>query len=189
MSEDFVASVELQHEITQWYSREARLLDGREYQKWLALCRPEIRYIVPGRSHGLVDNGQRGSEAMLSVENELEGVDSGGLPIRDETYPYLMLRVERAFKPNSWADNPPARTRRVVGNVEIMGVEGDRLSVTSVFHLYWARPGSANHLYAGQRRDVLVRAESQAPGDLRLLRREVVLDFSNIEYPTVGLFF
>ena len=162
---------------------------GREYQKWLALCAPEIRYVVPGRSNPLVDNGRRGHEDMLAVERELEGRDSDGLPIRDETLPYLMVRVERAFKPNSWAENPPARTRRIIGNVEIVAQDGDRLSVVSAFHLHWTRPGSARFTYAGQRRDVLLRAEGRAPGDLRIERREVVLDMADIEYPTVGLFF
>jgi 3-phenylpropionate/cinnamic acid dioxygenase small subunit len=182
-----LASPELQHEIEQWYYREARLLDGREYQKWLALCAPEIRYIVPGRSNPLIDNADRGNESMISVDNELEGRDSDGLPIRDETLPYLMIRVERAFKPNSWAENPPARTRRIVGNVEITGSEGDTLSVLSAFHLHWTRPGNATYLYAGQRRDVLRRAAGEATGDVRLLRREVVLDMADIEYPTLGL--
>lgn len=188
MSDVTPSSLELQHEVEQWYYREARLLDGREYQKWLALCAPDIRYIVPGRGNPLVDNRERGNEDMISVEKELEGRDSDGLPIRDETLPYLMLRAERAYKPNSWAENPPARTRRIVGNVEITGIEGDHLSVTSAFHLHWARPGSATYLYAGQRRDVLPRAEGGATGDLRILRREVILDMADIEFPTLGLF-
>lgn len=179
---------ELQHEIEQWYYREARMLDGREYQKWLALCDPGIRYIVPSRGNPLVDNSLRGSEEMISVDRELEGRDSDGLPIRDESLPYLMLRVERAFKPNSWAENPPARTRRIVGNVEIVGVDGRQHSVVSAFHLHWARPGSQSYLYAGQRRDVLVRGEGEAFGDHRILRREVVLDMAEIEYPSLGLF-
>ena len=116
MSDDFLASPSLQHEIEQWYYREARLLDGREYQKWLALCAPEIRYVVPGRGNPLVDNALRGTEEMISVERELEERDGDRLPIRDETLPYLMVRVERAFKPNSWSENPPARTRRRIWN-------------------------------------------------------------------------
>lgn len=188
MSNETLTSLELQHEIEQWYYREARMLDGREYRKWLGLCAPEIRYIVPGRSNPLVDNRLRGSEDMISVERELEGRDSDGLPIRDETFPYLMVRVERAYKPNSWADNPPSRTRRIVGNIEITGIEGDQISVVSAFHLHWARPGSPSYLYAGQRRDVLRRADGAAPGDLHILRREVVLDMADIEFPTLGLF-
>lgn len=188
MSDEVLASPELQHEIEQWYYREARMLDGRQYQKWLGLCAPEIRYIVPGRSNPLVDNARRGHEDMISIEHELEGHDSDGLPIRNETLPYLMLRVERSFKANAWAENPPARTRRIVGNVEITGTQGNEISVVSAFHLHWARPGSASFLYAGQRRDVLQRAEEGAPGDLRILRREVVLDMADIEFPTLGLF-
>ncbi len=189
MSEDFRASLELQNEIEQWYYREARLLDGREYQRWLALCAPEIRYIVPARGNPLVDNAERGSESMISVERELEGREGDRLPIRDETLAYLTVRVERAFKPNSWAENPPARTRRLVGNVEITGTEGERWSIVSAFHLHWTRPGSTTFLYGGQRRDVLARAEGGGTGDFRLVRREVILDLADIEYPTLGLLF
>ena len=79
MSDAFQPGLELQHEIEQWYYREARLLDGREYQKWLALCAPEIRYIVPGRGNPLVDNAERGTEAMAIVaelEAEIERLRS-----------------------------------------------------------------------------------------------------------------
>lgn len=182
-----VASPELQHEIEQWYYREARLLDGRQYESWLGLCAPEIRYVVPGRGNPLVDNRERGTEAMISVDRELEGVESDGLPLRDETLPHLMMRAQRAYKPNSWAENPPARTRRIVGNVEILESDGGRLRVLSNFHLHFARPGSATSFYAGQRRDVLLVGDE--PGAYRLLEREVVLDFSDLAFPTVGLFF
>lgn len=174
---------ELQHAVEQWYYREARLLDGRQYQKWLELCAPEIQYVVPGRGNPLVDNALRGNEDMIGVDRELEGVDSDGLPIRNETLPYLTLRVERAYKANSWSENPPARTRRIIGNVELNGQEGERLSVSSNFHLHYARPGLRSFFYAGQRRDVLL-AEG---GDHKLARREVILDMAEIDFPTVGL--
>ena len=57
-----------------------------------------------------------------------------------------MLRVERSFKANAWAENPPARTRRIVGNVEITGIQGDEISVVSAFHLHCTRPGSPSFL-------------------------------------------
>lgn len=175
---------ELQHEIEQFYYREARLLDGREYKKWLALCSEDIRYTMPSRTNPLVDNALRGTEEMLSVERELEGSESDGTPIRNETHVYLALRVERCFKANSWSENPPARTRRIIGNVEITGREAERLSVLSNFHLFYSRPGSADFLYAGQRRDVLVRSAES----LLIAQREIVMDLANIEYPTLGLF-
>jgi len=179
-----VVTPELQHAIEQWYYREARLLDGRQYRSWLGLCSEAIQYVMPARTNPLVDNEAKGREEMLDVERELEGQDSDGCPIRNESYPYLALRVERSFKPNAWAENPPARTRRIVGNVEVVGVEGDRLSVTSNFQLFYSRPGSRNFLYAGQRRDVLLHDA----GGYKLLRREIVMDLATIDVPTLGLF-
>jgi len=175
---------ELQLAVEQFYYTEARLLDGRQYQSWLTLCSEGIRYVMPARTNPLVDNAERGAESMISVERELEDVVSEGTPIRDETYPILALRVERSFKANSWAENPPARTRRIVGNIEIYDVEDTRLSVLSVFHLFYCRPGSENFLYAGQRRDVLLRLEQ----GFRIESREIVMDMADIEYPTLGLF-
>lgn len=178
-------SPELQHTVEQFYYREARLLDNRQYQTWLSLCSPSIRYVMPARTNPLVDNDLRGNEDMISVERELDSDDSVGTPIRDEGFPYLMLRVERSFKANAWAENPPARTRRIVGNVEIVEVAEDRLSAVSNFHLFYARPGSDNFLYAGQRRDTLLRSED----GFRIERREIVMDVAEIQVPTLGLFF
>jgi 3-phenylpropionate/cinnamic acid dioxygenase small subunit len=184
-----LVSPELQLAVEQWYYREARLLDNRQYKTWLGLCSPEIRYVMPARGNPLVDNAERGNENMICVERELEGADSDGSPIRNESYAYLMLRVERSFKANAWSENPPARTRRIVGNVETLEVADDQLRTTSNFHLFFARPGSANFLYAGQRRDILLRDETPGGSDFRIASREIVMDMANIEVPTLGLFF
>ncbi|QFU76233.1 hypothetical protein EY643_11485 [Halioglobus maricola] len=176
---------EQQRELERFYFHEARLLDNRQYQQWLALVAPEVEYIMPSRVNAMVDNRERGNEHMISVERELEGLGSQGSPIREEGYIHLMLRVERAFKINSWSENPPPRTRRIVGNVELMGSDGVERQVLSNFHLHYARPGSADFLYCGQRRDTLLATEE----GLRIRRREVVLDYSDIEYPTLGLLF
>jgi 3-phenylpropionate/cinnamic acid dioxygenase small subunit len=180
-----VTSPVQQRALEQFYYREARLLDARQYQQWLVLIDPDIQYRLPARVNVQVDNRHRGEEHMISVERELEGAESMGCPIREETYLHLMLRVERAFKINSWSENPPARTRRIVGNIELMAHSGDRYSVLSNFHLYYARPGSAAVVYAGQRRDELVATD----GDYRLRQREVVLDYADIAFPTLGLLF
>jgi 3-phenylpropionate/cinnamic acid dioxygenase small subunit len=176
---------ELQFSVEQFYYYEARLLDGRQYRTWLELCSPEIRYVMPARTNPLVENADRGNESMIAVEHELDGVDSDGAPIRDENFIYLSLRVERSFKPNAWAENPPARTRRIVGNVEVFDVEEDRLSAISSFHLHYARPGSEDFLYAGQRRDELFRVED----GYRIAQREIIMDVADIALPTLGLFF
>ena len=177
------ASPEQQRDLERFYFHEARLLDNRQYKQWLALVSENITYLMPSRINVLVNNSERGNEHMISVERELEGAESMGCPIREETYIHLMVRVERAFKVNSWSENPPARTRRIVGNIELMGHEGEELSVLSNFHLYYARPGGDNFIYSGQRRDKLAQAED----GYRIVRREVVMDYANIDVPTLGL--
>jgi 3-phenylpropionate/cinnamic acid dioxygenase small subunit len=176
---------ELQLSLEQFYYREARLLDNRKYQDWLALCAPDISYSMPSRTNPLVDNRAQGQQDMISVERELEDLDSDGCPLRDENIIHLMLRVERAYKRNSWAENPPARTRRIIGNVELTALDGEKLSVLSNFHLFYARPGSADFFYAGQRRDTLVNSGD----DYLISRREVIMDIAEINVPTLGLIF
>ena len=180
-----MSPLELQHRVEQFYYREARMLDSREYQQWLALVTESIRYVMPARVNQFVDNRKQGQEQMIAIEHELEGVDSDGCPLREEGYANLFVRVDRAYKINSWAENPPARTRRIIGNVEVMSEEEGVLKVTSNFHLFFARPGSANYIYSGQRNDqLLVEGESY-----RIDYREVVMDYADIEYPTMGLLF
>lgn len=181
----FKLTPELQLSVEQFYYQEARMLDSRQYQQWFALVTEDLRYIVPSRINVMVNNRERGSEDMISIERELEGADSEGCPLREEGYLQMMIRVERAYKMNSWSENPPARTRRLVSNVEILADEDDVLQVISNFHMHYARPGNDNYLYAGQRRDSLRRVD----GDYKIAHREVVLDYANIDYPTVGLFF
>ena len=186
MSDEAVAtSPEQQRALEAFYFREARLLDNRQFRQWLALLCEDIRYLVPSRVNVQVDNRRRDQEAMLSVERELEGEDSRGCPIREEGYLQLTLRAERAYKINAWAEQPPARTRRLVGNVELLAQEGSQYRVISNFHLAYTRPGCANALYSGQRRDLLLAAGS----GFRLQRREVVLDYAEIALPTLGLLF
>jgi len=108
-----------------------------------------------------------------------------GCPGRKESYRHLLLRVERAYKINSWSENPPARTRRIVGNVELMARAGDEYSVLSNFHLHYARPGSGSFLYSGQRRDLLL----DVGVGYKLRQREVILDYADIALPTLGLLF
>jgi len=182
-----VTTPEQQRSLERFYHYEARLLDSRQYQQWLALLCPDIRYTMPARVNVQVDNRDHGSEGMLAIERELERPDSAGCPVREEGYIHLMLRAERAFKINSWSENPPSRTRRLIANVELMEEHSSRLLVYSNFHLYYARPGSENFIYSGQRRDELQPGE--APGSFILAQREVIMDYASIEFPTLGLLF
>ena len=178
-------SPDQQRALERFYHHEARLLDNRQYQQWLALVTEDIQYTMPSRVNVAVNNRDRGNEEMLSIDRELEGADSMGCPIREENYIHLMVRVERAYKMNSWSENPPARTRRIIGNVGLMSMDGNLHTVLNNFLLYYARPGSDNYVYSGQRRDMLLQEEDS----YKIQHREVILDYSDLSLPTVGLLF
>jgi len=179
-------SPEQQRELERFYHYEARLLDNRQYRQWLALIARDIAYIMPARVNVQLNNRERGCESMLDLSGELETADSSGCPLREEGYIHLMLRVERAYKINSWSENPPARTRRLIGNIELMGEEGEQLTVISNFHLYYARPASESFFYSGQRRDTLRRQPGET-GSFLICRRELIMDYAEVEVPTMGL--
>jgi 3-phenylpropionate/cinnamic acid dioxygenase small subunit len=182
-----MASLEEHHRISQFYFHEARLLDERQYQQWLALLTKDIVYTVPARHTPFVDPTKRETEALLNIEQEM----SSGLepPFRDDNHLTLSIRVMRAFKLNSWTDNPPARTRRFVSNIEAVAVdaadESDSFDVYSNLLLYFSRYAQDNHVYTARRHDFLRNTEA----GLKIARREVLLDWNVITGPSVGLFF
>lgn len=181
-----MSNPELQHAVEQFYYREARLLDGRQFQQWLDLLTEDILYRMPSRVNVQVDNRLRGTENMLDIERELEQTDDDGCPLREENLIHLSVRVERSYKINSWAENPPPRTRRIIGNIEIDDSEPDTLKVLSNFLLHYSRPGSDNFTYSGQRRDEL-RIADKTQSAFKLVRRDVIMDYSVIDVPTLGL--
>ena len=178
-------SPQQQMSVEQFYFHEARLLDSRQYQQWLTLLSEDIQYVMPSRHNAMIDNRQRGKEAMISIDHELDTAESMGCPLREENFLILSVRVERAYKMNSWSENPPARTRRIVGNVEVLSCSDEQLSVISNFHLHYSRPGNATTLYSGQRRDTLIPLEDS----YKVSQRTVIMDYATIEAPTMGLLF
>jgi 3-phenylpropionate/cinnamic acid dioxygenase small subunit len=170
--------------IEQFYYREARMLDERRYNQWLTLLCEDIRYTIPGREIPTPNPQHRGTEQFHDVNHELERLSVSESPIRDENIFNLAIRADRAFKINAWAENPPARTRRFINNVEVY--ETDKgFQTFSNFMLIYSRHSNVNHTYTGQRRDALLEVD----GQLRVASREVILDWAVINAPTLGLFF
>jgi 3-phenylpropionate/cinnamic acid dioxygenase small subunit len=180
-------NLELLAQLNPFYYREARLLDERQYQQWLALLSDKIEYVVPARHVPQLDNSKRETEAFLNREQEFSNQLQSGLepPIRDERYLHLMIRVMRSLKMIAWTENPPARTRRNVSNIELIAESANSLTVFSNTLLYYSRHEHVEHLYSYQRRDVLEKTGS----DFKIVRREVLLDNGLVPAPSAGLFF
>jgi len=168
--------------IEQFYYREARWLDDRQYQQWMALLAQDIRYTVPVRHTPMLDPKLRETESVLNVGQELnQGIEA---PLRDDSYLTLMIRATRSFKLSAWADNPPARTRRFVSNIEVYE-EGEHYRVYSNTLMSFSRHGHDNHLYPYQRQDRLQKTDN----GFMIHERHVLLDWNVVTAPSVALLF
>jgi len=94
---------------------EAKLLDERRFEEWRALFAIDGVYWIPARVGQL---------------DPLEEVS-----IAYEDTQLLDVRVSRLQHEKNYADQPPARTRRVIGNIVLGSPVGENLVVNSNFTL------------------------------------------------------
>ena len=98
----------------------------------------------------------------------------------------LYIRVMRAYKPNSWTDVPPVRTRRFISNVEVQPCEeADSYKCYSNIMISYSRHRDDNHIYTAQRCDLLRVVD----GCFKIAKRDVLIDWNVITAPSLGLFF
>lgn len=166
-------------EIQRFLTAESRLLDDRRFDEWLALFTPDCRYWVPVRGVRTISNkvGDRDVEHELSADGEPY--------ILDETLTELQVRISRIHTARMlWCENPPSRTRHLIGNIEAWHAEAD-YRVVSNFALFQARFDQAGVTFFGERHDLLRCVGS----GLRIAQRKVILDSTVIPTGAVTVFF
>ena len=94
---------------------EARLLDDREFEAWMALFADDGIFWIPARP------GQTDPLGEVSIAYEDRQL--------------LDVRVRRLRHPENYADQPAARTRRVIGNVMVQEGENGTVIARSNFTL------------------------------------------------------
>lgn len=155
---------EIQHRVEQFYYREARLLDGRDFSSWVDLFTDDTRYWIPVRRNLNHRDARRMGETDTAVIDD----DKRG----------LLVRTHRYGQPTSWSDDPPSRTRHLITNVWVRPGDADgELSATSYFHVYRSRGDHELDHWAGERHDVL------RPGGefgYQIASRKVVLDLARL---------
>jgi 3-phenylpropionate/cinnamic acid dioxygenase small subunit len=102
----------LEREVERFLYREARLLDERRYDDWLALMSFDILYRAPVR-------------IAREGKDDVVGIDE--LHHFDDDYGQLELRVQGLQVRSAWAEIPPSRTRRLVTNVSVEPLEDEDL--------------------------------------------------------------
>jgi len=122
-----VVDPEVRDRCRQLLEREARLLDERRFEDWLALFAPECLYWVPGTPHG----GDPRKEVSVSFDDrrQLEG------------------RIYRLRTGYAWSQVPASRTARLVSNVEVFRTaQPSTLMVRSTFLVTEFRAGETRVL-------------------------------------------
>ena len=170
---------DLWHELMQLYIHEAWLLDDRKFREWLELFTDDIFYFMPRRL-----NVQRADSAK-------ELSQPGDLAIFDDDKTYLTMRVERLETGMAWSEDPPSRTRHLVGNLVVERMHGDsdsnndEVKVKTAFILYRTHHETDENIFAGSREDILRRVD----GAWKIAKRIIVLDSNVILAKNLSVFF
>jgi len=150
--------VALRARIEDFLFAEAALLDEWRLDDWLALLTAEARYEVPSTDRP----GGRPDTALMLIS---------------DTRAMLASRVRRLNSRKAHREFPWSRTRRIVGNVRILGTRPDGdLDVTANFAVYRTRH-AATHCYVGR---YLYRL-SPVPDGFRISHRRAELDQETLD--------
>jgi 3-phenylpropionate/cinnamic acid dioxygenase small subunit len=164
---------DLWHELMQFYIHEAWLLDDRKFRDWLNLFTDDVFYFMPRRR-----NVQR-----KDLARELTEV--GDLAIFEDDKTYLQMRVERLDTGMAWAEDPPSRTRHLVGNLVVEPLPNGEVKAKTAFIVYRSHHETDENLFAGSRDDIL----RQVDGQWRIAKRVIILDANVILAKNLSIFF
>jgi phthalate 3,4-dioxygenase subunit beta len=162
---------ERQQRVHQWLVEEAELLDGRRYGEWLERLTEDVVYRMPVRvtsAHSLDD----------SVLEDMDHFDEDRYSLRK--------RVERFETEHAWTEDPPSRTRHFVTNVRVWPGEHEGELVAKSYVLLFRSRGDVRDadLLSAERTDLL----REVDGELRLARREVLMDESVLRTQNLAVF-
>ncbi len=132
---------------------EAALLDSWKLDDWLKLLTEDAGYYVPPNDKPDADH----RFTLFTIADDM---------VR------LRERVIRLKDPNCHAEYPPSRTRRLITNVRITGVDGDTISAAANFVVYRHRRGGQSQCFVG-RYEYKLRRQA---GVLKIAERRAILD-------------
>jgi 3-phenylpropionate/cinnamic acid dioxygenase small subunit len=147
-------------ELMPFYIREAWLLDERKFKEWLDIFTEDVLYFMPRRKN------------VPRREADRELTPLGDLAILEEDRRYLEMRVARLDTGMAWAEDPPSRTRHMVGNLESSFLENGEVQARTAFLVYRSHLETDHQLLSGYREDVLRKVD----GAWKVARRMIVLD-------------
>jgi 3-phenylpropionate/cinnamic acid dioxygenase small subunit len=147
-------------ELMQFYIREAWLLDERKFEEWLDLFTDDVLYFMPRRKN------------VPRRELARELTPLGDLAILEEDKRYLAMRVARLETGMAWAEDPPSRTRHLVGNLVATARDHGEVEAKTAFLVYRSHLETDHQLLSGCREDLLRKVD----GAWKVARRTIILD-------------
>ncbi len=165
---------ELWHEVYDFLTHEARLLDERRLEEWLDLLTDDILYWMPMRSK------------VSRADSDHEVSTLGELPYIEDDKDTLRMRVARLATGMAWGEDPPARTRHIITNVEVDSGPGDQeATARCALFVYRTTQERDVELFVGSREDLLRRED----GGWKIARRTIVLDQTVLDSKSLSTFF
>ena len=161
----------LQEEITQFYYREAYLLDHRKYREWLDLLTEDIQYVMPLR---------------VTVENKMGSNVNHDMTYFTDTKTDITIKVERLYTKSAWVDDPAPRQRHYISNVmfERTAVP-EEYKVMSYFLFKRSRSSDpTTEEIFGEREDILRKVD----GEWKIASRTVNADQSVLTVMNLAMF-
>jgi p-cumate 2,3-dioxygenase beta subunit len=148
-----VAAAVSRAEVEDLFYYEAELLDSWKLDDWLKLMAEDGTYYVPPNDKPDADH----RFTLFTIADDI---------VR------LRERIIRLKDPNCHAEYPPSRTRRLITNVRITGLEDDIISASANFSIHRYRRGGAHQEFVGRYRYKLRRVS----GMLKIAERRAILD-------------
>jgi 3-phenylpropionate/cinnamic acid dioxygenase small subunit len=153
-----------ERELFDFIAHEARLIDARRFDEWLALFADNGRYWVP-----------------LQGDAQDEGAAHNALA--DEDRLLLSLRIERLKNPRAHSQHPPSRCQHILQQPQLVRTEGLTSTLYTPF-VYIESRGEQQLTLAGAVRHRLVRR-----GDgLQIELKRVDLLNAGAALPAIQLF-
>src|SRR4029450_5118466 len=160
-------------ELMQFYIREAWLLDEPKFQEWLGLFTEDVLYFMPRRKN------------VPRRESHREVTPLGDLALIEDDKRYLQMRVARLESGMAWAEDPPSRTRHLIGNLVVEPGDSGVVQAKTAFLVYRSHLETDQQLFAGSREDVLRQINSA----WKVGKRTSVLDANVLLDKNLSIFF
>ena len=168
-----IAAVIRQHQVEQFYTHEATLLDDRRFDEWIDLFTDDAEYFMPIR------------RTMAGSDIEREFTKPGEIAFFDDDKKLLASRIKKLGTGRSWSEDPPSRTRHLITNVAVTSDDGNEMVVRSHFHVYRTRLHRELDNWVGHRIDRLRRQDE----GLMIAHRAIYIDQTILTSANLSVFF